>query len=131
MEFFSGFFFHGNRNSTEKVLFFASIIKRNSQNNCVKSFPFHRYKQKKVSLLAASWKDSIFGFQKNSIKCKALFPQWNPKTCIFYGVLNTEEQFDLPRKLIPVAYRFLKNPMNIYIFILLPSYFAPHFSKIK
>ena len=107
LKFFSGCFFHGNRNSTEKVSFFPTTIKPNSQNNYTKSFPFRRYKEKQVSLLAASRKDSIFGSQKNPIKCKALFPQWNLKTCKFYAVSNTEEQFDFPRKLIPVARCFL------------------------
>ena len=62
-------------------------------------------------MLVASEKDSIFGSQKNSVKCKELFPQWNLKTCKFYGISNTEEQFDFPRKLIPVAHRFLEDPL--------------------
>ena len=33
------------------------------------------------------------------------------KTRKFYSVSNTEEQFDFPRKLIPVAHRFLENPL--------------------
>ena len=51
------------------------------------------------------------GSQKNSIKCKAIFPWWNLKTCIFYDVSNTEEQFNFPRKLIPVAHRSIENPV--------------------
>ena len=43
--FFRGFF-HGNRNSTEKVFFFATTVKLNSQNNCVKNIPIRRYKEK-------------------------------------------------------------------------------------
>ena len=109
--FFPGFLFHGNRNSTEKVFFFATTVKLNSENNCIKSFPFHRYKEKQVSLLAAPRKDSIFGSQKNPIKCKPLFPQWNLKIFKFYGVSNNEEQLDFPRKLIAVAHRFLENPL--------------------
>ena len=65
-----------------------------------------------MSLLAALWKDCIFGSQKNLIKCKALFPQWNLKTCKLYGVSNTEEQFDFPRKLIPQAHRFFEKPLT-------------------
>ena len=72
-EFFSGGFFHGKRNSTKKMFFFATTVKLNSQNNCTKGFPFRRHKEKQVSLLAASRKDSMFGSQKNTIKCKALF----------------------------------------------------------
>ena len=62
-------------------------------------------------MLAALRKDSIFGSQKNPNKRKALFPQCNLKGCKFYGVSNTEEQFDFPRKLIPAAHRFLENSL--------------------
>ena len=93
------------------MFFFATTVKLNSQNNCIKSFPFRRYKKKQVSLLAALRKDSIFGSQKNPITCKALSSQWNLKRCKFYGVSNTEEQFNLPMKLIPVVHRFIENPL--------------------
>ena len=53
---------------------------------------------------------SIFGSQKSPIKCKALFPKWNLKTCKFCAVSNTE-QFDFPRKLIPAAHRFLEDSL--------------------
>ena len=76
-----------------------------------KCFPFRRYKERQVSLLATSRKDSIFSSQKNPIKCKALSTQWALKTCKFYGVSNTEEQFHLPRKLIAVVHRFLENTL--------------------
>ena len=76
-----------------------------------KNFPFHWYKKNQVLFLAASPKDSISGTQKNSIKCYALFPQQNLKTSKFYGVSNTEEQFDFPRKLISVAHCFLEKPL--------------------
>ena len=89
-------FFHGNRNSKEKVFFFATTVKVNRQNNCIKSFPFRRYNEKQVSLVVTSWKDSIFGSQKNPVKCKALFPWWNLKTCIFYGALNTKDSLIFP-----------------------------------
>ena len=59
----------------KRCSFFATTVKRNSQNNCIKSFLFRRYKEKQASLLAASRKYSIFDFQKNPIKCKSLFPQ--------------------------------------------------------
>ena len=95
-QFFTSYFFHGNRSSTEKMFFFATTVKPNSLNNCIKSFPYSRYKEKQVSLLTPSRKDPIFGSQKNPIKCKALFPQWNLKTCKFCAVLNTEKQFDFP-----------------------------------
>ena len=84
------------------------MVKRNGQNNCIKSFPFSRYEEKRVHLLAASLKDSIFGSQKNLMKCKALFPQWNLKTCKVNGVSNTEEQFDFPRRKIPSAQCFFR-----------------------
>ena len=104
--FFQSFLFHGNRNSTEKMFFFATTVKLNSQNNRIKSFPFCRYKEKQVSLIAASRKNSIFCSQKNPNKYKALFPQWNLKTCKFYDVSNTEAQFDFRRKFVPVAHNF-------------------------
>ena len=93
------------------LFFFATIVKLNSQNNCIKSFPFRRYKEKQISLLAALRKDSNFDSQKNPIKRKAPFPQWSLKTCKFNGVSNTEEQFDFPSKLIPVVHRFLEGPL--------------------
>ena len=62
-------------------------------------------------MLTTLWKDNIFGSHKNPIKCKALFPQWNLKKCRLYGVSNTEDQFHFPRKLIPVANRFLENQL--------------------
>ena len=102
-EFFLQSFFRGFFMITEKVYFFATMVKLNNQNNCIKTFLFSRHKEKQVSMLAASRKDSILGSLKNPSKCKALFPQWNLKTCKFYGVSNTEEQFDIPRKLIPAA----------------------------
>ena len=37
--------------------------------------------------------------------------RWNLKTCKFYGVPNTKEQSDFPTRLIPVAHRFLENPL--------------------
>ena len=67
-------FFHGNRNSTESMFFFATIVKLNGQNNCIRSFPFSRYKEKQVCLLVALPRDSIFGSQKNHMTCKTLFP---------------------------------------------------------
>ena len=109
-EFFFGVFFHGNRNSTEKVFFSATTVKLNSQNNCVKMFPIRRYKRKQLSLLATSRNYSIFGSQKNPIKCKALFRQWNLEICKLYGVSSTEEQFDFPRQLIPVAHCLFRKP---------------------
>ena len=57
-------------------------------------------------MLVVSQKDSIFGSQKISVKCKERFPHWNLKTCKFYGISNIEEQFDFPRKLIP----FFRRP---------------------
>ena len=39
-EFFSGLFFHCNRNSIEKAFFYATTAKLNSKNNCIKSFLF-------------------------------------------------------------------------------------------
>ena len=33
------------------------------------------------------------------------------KTCKFCSVSNNEELFNFPRKLIPVAHRFLENPL--------------------
>ena len=103
-------FFDGNRNSTEKIFFFATTVKLNSQNNCITSFSFRWYKEKQVvgSCFAERF---IFGYQKNAIKCNAFFPQWNLKRCKFYGVWNIEEQFDFPRKLIPVAHRFLEKAL--------------------
>ena len=101
--FFANFFYVVTEILLERC-FFVTTVKLNSQNNCINSFPFRRYKEKQVSLLAASRKDSIFSSQKNPIKCKALFPQWNLKTCKFYGVSNTEEQSDFPRKLIPCSF---------------------------
>ena len=83
--FFCLIFFHGNRNSTEKVFFFAIIVELNGQNNCIKSFTRSKYKEKQGTLLAASWKDSIISSQKNPIKCEALFPQWYLKACKFYN----------------------------------------------
>ena len=91
----------------KRCSFLATTVKFNSQNNCMKK----SYKEKHVSLLVASRKDSIPVSQKNPVKCKALFPHWNLKTCKFYDVSVTEEQFDFPRKLIPVARRFLENPL--------------------
>ena len=91
--------------------FFVTTVKLNSQNNCIISFHFCRYKEKQVSLHAALRKDSIFSSQKNPIKCRALLPQWNMKICKFYGVSNTAEQIDFPGKLIPVAHCFLENPL--------------------
>ena len=88
------------------MFFSATIVKLNGPNNCLKSFLFSRYKGKQVSLVAVSRKDSLLGFQKNPIKCKALFPQWNLKACKFCGVSNTEKQFDFPRKIIPAALFF-------------------------
>ena len=105
--FFSGGFFLGNENSSEKVFFFATIVKLNSQNK-IKSFPFSRYKE--LSLLAALRKHFIFCSPKNSIKWKALFPMWNLKPCKFYGVSNTEKQFDFTRKSIPVAHHCFRRP---------------------
>ena len=37
--------------------------------------------------------------------------RWNLKTCKFYGVPNTKEQSDFPTRLIPVAHRFLEDPV--------------------
>ena len=91
-----------------------------------KTFPFSRYKEKQVSLLVASWKDSIFGSQKNPIKSKALFPQWNLKICQFYDVSNTEAQFDFPRKIIPAAHRFLEDSL-----VTAPDYYHNHIFKKK
>ena len=59
---------------TEILQNFATTVKRNSQYNCIKNFPSRRYKEKQVSLLAASRKDSVFLSQKKPVKYKALFP---------------------------------------------------------
>ena len=47
-----------------KQFFSGTIVKPNGQNNCIKRFPFSRYKEKQVSLLVTSQKDSIFSSQK-------------------------------------------------------------------
>ena len=104
----------------KKCSFFATIVKLNGQKNYRKSFPFSRCKEKQVSLLA-SRKDSIFGSQKNPIKCKVLFPQWNLKTCKFYCVSNTEEQFNFSMKVIPAGHRFLGDPL-----VAAPDYYDNH-----
>ena len=66
---------------------------------------------KKFYFLAGSWRDSIFGSKKNHIKCKALFLQWNLKTCKFFSISNTEKHFDFSRKILPVAHRFLEDSL--------------------
>ena len=71
--FLSGFFFVVWE-ILRRVVFFATIVKRNGLNNCIKSFPFSIYKEKQVSLLVASPTDSIFSSQKNHIKRKTFFP---------------------------------------------------------
>ena len=38
INFFQGFFSHGDINSIEKVFFYATTVKLNSQNNCTKLF---------------------------------------------------------------------------------------------
>ena len=58
--------------------------------------------QREATLVASCFvEDPIYGSQKNPIKCKALFPQCNLKTWLFYGVKNTEEQSDFFKNLIP------------------------------
>ena len=86
--FLPGFFFVITE-ILRKVVFFATIGKLNGQNNCIKSFPFSRYKEKQVSLLVALRKDSNLSSQKKKIKCKTFF------SC---GASNTEELFDFFRK---------------------------------
>ena len=91
-------------NPQKKCSFFPTIVELNGQNNCIKIFPFSRYK---VSLLIASQKDSIFDSQKNPIKCKTLFPV----------VLQT-----LKNSLIFLAtHRFLEDPL-----VAAPDYFHNH-----
>ena len=72
-EFFSGGFFHGKRKSTKKMFFFATTVKPNSQNNCIKGFPFCRHKEKQVSLLAASRKIPCLVFRKIPLNVKHFF----------------------------------------------------------
>ena len=109
--FFKRYLFLGDRNSAEKLFFYATIIKLNSQNSCIKSFPFSRHKEKQDSLLSASRKDSIFDYPKNPIKCKALFPKWNLKACNFM-VFQTMRNNLIFRKLMPVAYRCFGRPTS-------------------
>ena len=68
------FFFHGERNSTGKVFLFATTVEFNSQNNCIKSFSFRRYKEKRLSLLAASWKIPFMVLRKILLNVKHFFP---------------------------------------------------------
>ena len=75
-------------------------------------------------MLAALRKDSIFGSQKNPIKCKTLFPQWNLKTCKFCGASNTEEQFHFPNKIITAVHRFLEDSL-----FAAPDYYHNHICK--
>ena len=46
---------------------------------------------------------------------------YNTVSC---GVLNTEEQFDFPRKIIPIANRFLEDPL-----VAAPDYYHNHIFK--
>ena len=57
-----------------KVVFLAALGKLNGQNNCIKSFPFSRYKEKQVSLLVALPKDSNLSSQKKILNVKHFFP---------------------------------------------------------
>ena len=73
----SGVFFHGNRNSTEKVFF--SVFPDTSRNNSI--------------WYMLGGKIPFFVSQKMPVNCKALFPRWKLKICKSYGVSNIEELF--------------------------------------
>ena len=72
-----------------KVFLFAAIVKLNGRNNCIKSFPFSRYKEKQVSVSCFA-KRFHFQFLKN-INRKTIFPVvlQTPKNSLIFPEDNT------------------------------------------